>query len=65
VKKYSPVFGRYGFLVEGQGQEIRLGMDVNVTKKNEERSGFGTSIYFIKKKNSKSILTGKFTDWPL
>ncbi|KAE9994415.1 hypothetical protein EG327_010041 [Venturia inaequalis] len=40
LKKYSPVFGRYGFLTAGNGEEITLGIDVKVTKKNEERSGF-------------------------
>ncbi|QDS78005.1 hypothetical protein FKW77_002485 [Venturia effusa] len=40
IKKYSPVFGRYGFLTAGNGQTVTLGMEVNVTRRNEERSGF-------------------------
>jgi uncharacterized protein YcbX len=42
AKKYSPVFGRYGFLsASGQGKEILLDDEVMVTKKNKERTGFG------------------------
>jgi uncharacterized protein YcbX len=44
VMKYSPVFGRYGFLAEGQGKEISIGNEVIVTKRNKERTGFGKSI---------------------
>ncbi|TID22307.1 MOSC domain-containing protein [Venturia nashicola] len=40
LKKYSPVFGRYGFLTAGNGEEITLGSEVSVTKRNKERSGF-------------------------
>ncbi|KAL1856496.1 hypothetical protein Daus18300_010653 [Diaporthe australafricana] len=34
--KYSPIFGRYGFL-EGEGAEIRVGDEVAVTKRLQER----------------------------
>jgi len=41
--KYSPVFGRYAWLVRGQvgedeGFEVRVGDEVSVTKRNEERT---------------------------
>jgi len=41
--KYSPVFGRYAWLVRGQegedqGFEVRVGDEVKVTKRNEERT---------------------------
>jgi uncharacterized protein YcbX len=49
LKKYSPVFGRYGFLAQGQGREIKLGMEVSVTARNEERSGFGKATFVIVK----------------
>ncbi|KAI5784622.1 MOSC domain-containing protein [Geopyxis carbonaria] len=40
--KYSPVFGRYGFLedAEGEGKEVRVGDRVTVVRKNEERTKF-------------------------
>ncbi|KAK3076909.1 hypothetical protein LTS18_011674, partial [Coniosporium uncinatum] len=39
--KYSPVFGRYGFLAQGeQGGTVKVGDEVNVTRKNEERTTF-------------------------
>lgn len=42
AKKYSPVFGRYGFLSSsGQGQEICVDDEVVVSKRNEARTGFG------------------------
>ncbi|KAL8832422.1 MAG: hypothetical protein Q9170_004880 [Blastenia crenularia] len=42
-KKYSPVFGRYGFLGEksdGGGVRVSVGDEVRVTKRNEERTEF-------------------------
>lgn len=40
--KYSPVFGRYGFLAkEVEGMAITIGDEVTVTKKNAERTQFG------------------------
>ncbi|MCJ1339559.1 hypothetical protein MMC09_004849 [Bachmanniomyces sp. S44760] len=45
-KKYSPVFGRYAFLRGGEGRstsgglEIGLGDEVEVSKRNEERTSF-------------------------
>ncbi|KAI9836891.1 MAG: hypothetical protein M1819_001056 [Sarea resinae] len=39
--KYSPIFGRYGFLKEGDAAKyIRVGDEVNVTRHNEERTVF-------------------------
>lgn len=38
--KYSPIFGRYGFL-KGEGTEIKVGDEVRVSKVNEERTTFG------------------------
>ncbi|KAL8722440.1 MAG: hypothetical protein Q9225_001062 [Loekoesia sp. 1 TL-2023] len=42
-KKYSPVFGRYGFLGgkgEGRGVTVTVGDEVRVSKRNEERTKF-------------------------
>lgn len=40
--RYSPVFGRYGFLAkEMDGMKIAVGDEVMVTKKNAERTQFG------------------------
>ncbi|KAL8964781.1 MAG: hypothetical protein Q9183_004220 [Haloplaca sp. 2 TL-2023] len=38
-KKYSPVFGRYGFL-QGDGARVQTGDEVVVKKTNEERTKF-------------------------
>jgi len=41
LQKYSPVFGRYGFLATaGEGDEIAVGDEVAISKRNEERTGF-------------------------
>lgn len=45
--KYSPVFGRYGFLDgEGKGQEnrVHVGDDVIVSGRNDERTTFGKFV---------------------
>ena len=44
--KYSPIFGRYGFLrsKESFGSTIAIGDEVTVYKRNEERTKFGKSI---------------------
>lgn len=40
--KYSPVFGRYGFLArEAKGMTIAIGDEVTITKENAERTKFG------------------------
>lgn len=45
--KYSPVFGRYGFCSDGdQGQEVSIGTEVFVTKKNTTHTIFGMSLSF-------------------
>lgn len=42
-KKFSPVFGRYGFLNRSvTGQTIAVGDEVKVSKVNQERTAFGT-----------------------
>ena len=42
--KYSPIFGRYGFLEAGDaGQTIAVGDEVTVSKTNKERTAFGRS----------------------
>ena len=41
--KYSPIFGRYGFLRSAPGQTISIGDEVGVLKRNEERTIFGES----------------------
>jgi uncharacterized protein YcbX len=43
--KWSPIFGRYSFLSpEFEGNEIRVGDEVVVSKKNTEHTAFGTYI---------------------
>lgn len=43
--KYSPIFGRYGFLKSASaGQTIAVGDEVLVTKVNKERTTFGKSL---------------------
>ncbi|KAF3251055.1 hypothetical protein TWF192_005033 [Orbilia oligospora] len=38
---YSPIFGRYGFIEKGSlEKDVRVGEEVTVTKKNEERTVF-------------------------
>ncbi len=42
--KWSPIFGRYGFLKptkEGDGRKISVGCEVDVSKVNKERTTFG------------------------
>lgn len=40
--KWSPIFGRYGFLDRGgEGKIVSVGDEVEVTKRNEERTTFG------------------------
>lgn len=43
--KYSPIFGRYGFLkpMEGSSKKVSLGDEAIVSKRNEERTVFGRS----------------------
>ena len=41
--KWSPVFGRYGFL-KGEVGEVRVGDEVAVSRWNEERTVFGKSV---------------------
>jgi len=39
--KYSPIFGRYGFASKGsEGMVLRVGDEVRLSKKNEERTRF-------------------------
>ena len=45
--KYSPIFGRYGFLGsnDSSGRTIAVGDEVIVSKRNEERTKFGEFIH--------------------
>ena len=43
-KKYSPVFGRYGFLKKGQKGTIAVGDEVVVSRRNAERTRFGEIV---------------------
>lgn len=44
--KYSPIFGRYSFLQEAsEGNVVRVGDVVEVSKRNEERTVFGESSH--------------------
>ena len=43
--KWNPVFGRYGFLEKaGEGKILRVGDEVIVSKRNEERTTFGKCV---------------------
>jgi hypothetical protein len=43
--KWSPIFGRYGFLDgDDQGGEVRVGDDVRVTRRLEERTTWDWDI---------------------
>ena len=44
--KWSPIFGRYGFLGEGDGRNIAVGDEVEVLRRNEERTTFGELVGF-------------------
>lgn len=45
--KYSPVFGRYSFLdKESEGALVAVGDEVQVTKRNTERTVFGELLFF-------------------
>jgi uncharacterized protein YcbX len=45
-QKYSPVFGRYGFLAAGgDGLVVKVGDEVEVTKRSEERRTFGEPFH--------------------
>ncbi|KAI9646831.1 hypothetical protein NHQ30_004830 [Ciborinia camelliae] len=45
--KYSPIFGRYGFVGTGdEGKVLRVGDEVRVSKRNEERTKFSTGKEF-------------------
>lgn len=47
--KFSPVFGRYGFVSgKGDGKLVRVGDEVRVTKRNKERTTFGKSTQNVK-----------------
>ena len=46
--KWSPIFGRYGFLDRFEGERrISVGDEVEVTKRNEERSRFGEFVSLL------------------
>jgi uncharacterized protein YcbX len=48
IKKFNAVFGRYGFITAGGvGKEIKVGDIVNVSQRNDKRSGFGMIHYLI------------------
>ena len=49
--KYSPIFGRYGFLDKMPvGSRLKVGDEVRITKKNTERSRFGKCLIGIGKR---------------
>lgn len=46
--KWSPIFGRYAFLHPGsEGGEIRVGEEVRVSRRNGERTPFGTLDFLL------------------
>lgn len=63
--KYSPCFGRYGFRSKDDiGKSVSVGMKVAVTRVNEERTKFGTSLPVIIFQLWVIILTVAATEWP-
>ena len=68
--KYSPIFGRYGFLkrvdggkVEGEGVEISVGDEVKVIKKNEVRTRLGKYLCSVSAgRQSKTVVLGVNAD---
>lgn len=44
--KYSPVFGRYGFVKKGLGREVKVGAKVEVESRNEEYTKFGEFVLY-------------------
>lgn len=53
-KKYSAVFGRYGFL-KGEGGIVSLGNEVRVSKRNAERTVFGGLWTFDSERRAKGL----------
>lgn len=43
--KWSPVFGRYSFLDGDEEREVRVGDEVGVVRRNEERTKFGEFVH--------------------
>ncbi|KAI4129815.1 MAG: hypothetical protein LQ338_002066 [Usnochroma carphineum] len=63
-KRYSPVFGRYGFLAGKGGEKggtVRVGDEVRVSKKNEERTKF---CMFVPKTSADEFGADLWPDWP-
>jgi len=58
-KKYHAVFGRYGYL-KGDAGTVSIGDEVQVTRRNEERTAFGELL----QRNCRGSLTDGFIDWP-
>ena len=60
--KYSPIFGRYGFLKAGKttASIIAVGDEVQVTKRNSERTTFG--MYLLSSIRVNALTTPE--DWP-
>lgn len=60
--KWSPIFGRYGFLKptkEGDGRKIAVGCEVDVSKVNGERTTFGKWLNLQNCNEAKSVV-----EWP-
>lgn len=53
-KKYSPVFGRYGFL-KGEGGTVSLGDKVWVSRRNEGRTSFGNYFLFDSERRARGM----------
>jgi uncharacterized protein YcbX len=62
--KYSPIFGRYGFVGRrGEGKVLSVGDEVVVERRNEERTRFCECL-FRKSFGRKYLLTKDYADWP-
>lgn len=60
--KYSPIFGRYGYLGEGLGKTINVGDKVEVTKRLAERTTWGELTFFMSTLFSNEQQTGQRDD---
>lgn len=60
--KYSPIFGRYGYLGEGLGKTINIGDEVEVTKRLTERTTWGELLVFMFASFADEWQTGRCDD---
>ena len=60
--KYSPIFGRYGYLGKGLGKTMNIGDEVEVTKRLTERTTWGELLVFMSASFAYEWQTGRYDD---